>query len=76
MEFWTTYFFILYNFQVENQDTLQFVLYWVIYSVLFLSIIVSAYIGFIAIRKITKFYYVLFFLLRIISEAFKIYLIV
>jgi hypothetical protein len=76
LEFWTTYFFILYNFQVEDQNTIQYVSYWVIYSVLLVSIVISAMIGFVAIRKITKTYYILFFILRILAEAFKIYLIV
>ncbi|MFN9902208.1 MAG: hypothetical protein ACK55Z_26180, partial [bacterium] len=31
LEFWTTYFFILYNFKVEDQNTIQYVSYWVIY---------------------------------------------
>lgn len=76
LEFWTTYFFILYNFHVEDQNTIQYVSYWVIYSVLLVSIVISAMIGFVAIRKITKTYYILFFILRILAEAFKIYLIV
>ena len=76
LEFWTTYFFILYNFNVEDQNTIQYVSYWVIYSVLLVSIVISAMIGFVAIRKITKTYYILFFILRILAEAFKIYLIV
>jgi len=76
LEFWTTYFFILYNFHVEDQNTIQYVSYWVIYSVLLVSVVISAMIGFVAIRKITKTYYILFFILRILAEAFKIYLIV
>lgn len=75
LEFWTTFFFLLYTIDYQEAKFPVWS-YWGVFGGLLLVVLITDVIGYRSIKTIEKFSYSLFFTLRIILELCKIYIVV
>lgn len=72
LQFWTAFFFIIYDFR---EDTFYLrVLFWGINAAVLLLSILASLIGYITVKRIRASTFCLFFTTRILSEVIKIFI--